>query len=123
MNEIEQFFDAYAAAFEQGPAAIAQTYHAPCITARMGVSTLNATRQDLERFFASVLEKYRAMGWAGGERLSLESQPLGANSAFATVRWAYKDTSGRTLWEWTFSYNLYRSEGAWKILLQTMHDA
>jgi hypothetical protein len=52
----------------------------------------------------------------------LESQVLGANSVLATVRWAYKDASGKTLWEWTFSYNLYKSSGAWKILLQTLHD-
>jgi len=123
MSEIRQFFDAYNASFEQGPAAIAQMYHAPCITARMGVPTLNATRKDVEVFFASVLEKYRAMGWASGEMVSLDSQPLGVNSTLATVRWAYKDTSGKTLWEWTFSYNLYKSARAWKILLQTMHDS
>jgi hypothetical protein len=123
MSEIRQFFDAYIASFEQGPAAIAHLYHAPCITARMGVPTLNATRKDVELFFAAVLQKYRAMGWAGGDMVSLDSQPLGINSTLATVRWAYKDTSGNTLWEWTFSYNLYRCEGGWKILLQTLHDS
>ena len=123
MSEIRQFFDAYNAAFDEGPAAIAQHYHAPCITARMGIPTLNATKQDVEGFFASVLEKYRAMGWDRGQLVSLESQTLGTNSTLATVRWAYQDDSGKTLWEWSFSYNLYKSDGVWKILLQTMHDA
>lgn len=44
-------------------------------------------------------------------------------SALATVRWAYKGSRGETLWEATFSYNLHRGEGGWKILVQTMHDA
>lgn len=81
MSEIRQFFDAYNASFEQGPAAIAQLYHAPCITARMGVPTLNVTPKDVEVVFASVLEKYRAMGWADGAIVSLDSRPLGVNSS------------------------------------------
>ena len=123
MSDIRQFFDAYSAAFDEGPAAIAQHYHAPCITARMGIPTLNVTRHEVEGFFASVLEKHRAMGCARGQLVSLESQALGINSTLATVRWAYQDDSGKTLWEWTFSYNLYKSDGVWRILLQTMHDA
>jgi hypothetical protein len=55
--------------------------------------------------------------------LSLDSHPIGSNSTIATVRWKYTDTAGKSLWEWTFSYNLYKTNGKWKILLQTMHDA
>jgi hypothetical protein len=89
----------------------------------MGSPSLNLKRRDCETFFASVLEKYRARGWTRGEILKLESQPLGVNSVFATILWAYKDGAGKTLWEWTFSYNLYKSSGEWKILLQTLHDS
>jgi hypothetical protein len=121
-EDLRKFFDAYNASFTQGPSAIADFYHEPCITARMGVARPNATRKDTEAFFGPVLDKYRAQGFSGADILSLESQPLGVNSVLATVRWAYKDASGKTLWEWTFSYNLYKSSGAWKILLQTMHD-
>jgi hypothetical protein len=122
MIEIRQFFDEYSAAFYITPAAIAEFYSAPCITARMGTAALSTTRQDTAAFFASVLEKYRGMGWTRGEIMKLESWPLGVNSVLATVRWAYQDDAGKTLWEWTFSYNLYRIEGTWKILLQTKHD-
>ncbi len=122
-DEIRQFFNAYNASFEKGPEAIAEFYSAPCITARMGVPNLNVTREDTARFFGPVLEKYRARGWAYGEILNLEHHPLGVNSTLATVRWAYKDKAGNTMWEWTFSYNLYKREGSWKILLQTMHDS
>jgi len=122
-DDLRKFFDAYNASFTKDPSTIAEFYHEPCITARMAVARLNVARKDTEAFFGPVLEKYRAQGFAGGDIVSLESQPLGVNSVLATVRWAYKDTSGKTLWEWTFSYNLYKSNGAWKILLQTMHDS
>jgi len=122
MNEIRRFCDGYNAAFETTPAAIAEFYGAGCITARMGVATLNTTRQDTADLFASVLEKYRGMGFARGEIVKLESWPLGVNSCIATVHWAHQDDAGKTLAESTFSYNLYRIEGDWKILLQTRHD-
>ena len=122
-DEIRRFFDAYNASFLESPEAVAKFYNEPCVTARMGVPNLNPTRQDTINFFGPVLERYRSRGWAYGEILSLEHRALGINSILATVRWAYKNKDGNTLWEWTFSYNLYKSEGGWKILLQTMHDS
>lgn len=122
-DEVRRFFDAYNASFPQGAEAVAQFYSAPCITARMGQPNLNLTRQDTISFFGPVLERYRGRGWAYGEILDLEHRALGVNSILATVRWAYKDKGGNTLWEWTFSYNLYKRDGEWKILLQTMHDS
>ena len=122
-DDLRKFFQTYDVAFTRGPSTIAEFYYEPCITARTAVARLNVTRKDTEAFFGPVLEKYRAQGFARADIVSLESQPLGINSVLATIRWAYKDTSDKTLWEWTFSYNLYKSNGAWKILLQTMHDS
>jgi hypothetical protein len=122
-KDMREFFEAYGASFLVGPSAIAEFYHEPCITARMGATHLNVTRRDTEEFFAKALDIYRSKGFADGAMLSLDSSPIGSNSAIATIRWQYTDTAGKSLWEWTFSYNLYKSNGEWKILLQTMHDA
>jgi hypothetical protein len=35
----------------------------------------------------------------------------------------YRGACDELLWKTTFSYNLYRHDGAWKILMQTMHDS
>ena len=51
------------------------------------------------------------------------SSHSGPNSALATVQWAYKGACEEMLWKTTFSYNLYRRDGVWKILVQTMHDS
>lgn len=90
---------------------------------RCGVARVNATREDTERLFAEVDRKCRADGFTHGDIVAMDMRPLGATSALATVRWAYKGSRGETLWEATFSYNLHRGEGGWKILVQTMHDA
>ena len=123
MINLRDFFDAYDGAFRETAKSIAQFYFEPCITARMGVPRLNATRTDTESFFGQVLEKYRAQGFDHGQILNLESQSLGANSVLATIRWSFKDKGDKTLWEGTFSYNLYKRDERWQILLQTMHDS
>lgn len=88
-----------------------------------GYAHLNATRADTEAFFGQVLEKYRAQRFHHGGILIFDSEAIGTNSAFVTIKWAYKDSNDKTLWEWTFSYNMYKSAGQWKILLQTLHDS
>ena len=122
-DELKIFFDAYKASFSQGPAQIAAFYSEPCVTARMGVVRVNPTLKETEALFAEVDRQYRARGFTNGEYLVEEFRPLGANSAMATVHWAYKNARGDILWETTFSYNLYRRDGGWKILVQTMHDS
>jgi hypothetical protein len=122
-SELRSFFQSYGDAFLRTPADIADFYAAPCITARQGQVRLNVTHADVEAFFTDVLARYRAQGSAGGEIETFASTPLGVNSIAATIKWAYKDSSGSVLWEWTFTYNLYRVSDGWKILLQTLHDA
>jgi hypothetical protein len=119
---LRAFFEAYGDSFTKGPAAIAAFYAEPCITARAGSVRLNATCRDAEAFFSGVDANYRERGFRQGAMLFMIEQSLGANSAIATIQWAYKDAGGRTLWESTFSYNVYKLGGDWKILLQTMHD-
>jgi hypothetical protein len=122
-DEVKRFFEAYRDSFSRGASAIAALYSEPCVTARMGVVRVNTSRKDTELLFAEVDKNYRAKGFTHADMVTLDVQPLGSNSALATVHWAYKGEDDKTLWETTFSYNLYRHDGAWKILVLTMHDA
>ena len=122
-TELRTFFDEYGASFLKTEAEVADFYNVPCVTARQGAIRLNATRQDIEAFFGQVLRGYREQGNTQGEIRSFNWSQLGANSVAATIRWAYKNAVGAVLWEWTFTYNLYKGSDGWKILLQTMHDA
>ena len=122
-EEVTEFIEAYGGSFSRGPSAIAEFYSEPCVTARMGVVRVNPTRNDTELLFVEVDAKYRARGCTHGDILTIDVQPLGSNSALATVQWAYKGACEEMLWKTTFSYNLYRRDGVWKILVQTMHDS
>ena len=122
-SDLRTFFDAYGAAFAHTETEIATFYAAPCMTARQGAVRLHATRADVERFFGAVLDQYRSQGISQGDLRSFTWQPLGANACAATIAWAYRNAAGDMLFEWTFTYTLYRGAEGWKILLQTMHDA
>jgi len=122
-DEITKLIHAYGDAFRLGPSGIAEFYWEPCVTVRMGVVRVNQTREDTKRLFAEVDASYRARGFTYSEPLAIDVQPLGANSALATVQWAYNGACAEFLWKTTFSYNLHRRDGAWKILVQTMHDS
>ena len=122
-DEVTKFLEAYRDSFSRGPRAIAEFYAEPCVTARMGDVRVNVTRKDTERLYADVDAQYHARGFTHGDILTMDVQPLGANSALVTVQWAYKGACEELLWKATFSYNLYRRDGAWTILVQTMHDS
>ena len=122
-EDVTKFFEAYRDSFSRGPSAMAEFYSEPCVTARVGVVRVNATRNDTELLFVEVDARYRARGVTHGDILTIHVQPLGSNSALATVQWAYKGACEEMLWKTTFSYNLYRRDGVWTILVQTMHDS
>jgi hypothetical protein len=84
---------------------------------------VSPTRKDTEELFVEIDATHRARGFTHADILEVDVQPLGSSSALATVQWAYKGACEEMLWKTTFSYNLYRRDGAWKILVQTMHDS
>ena len=122
MHDLKTFFNAYRDSFPKGAAAVAAFYSEPCITARSGVVRVHQSNADITALFEDVDKQYRDRGYTHADYASFESRTLGANSALATIRWAYKGPDGKAIWETTFSYNVYRQGSVWKILLQTMHD-
>lgn len=120
--ELRNFFDAYLESWPKGPAAIAEFFSEPCLTARAGALRVHLSREDFASHFDVVDKQYRDRGYKRGECLSFNSQSLDAKCALATVRWAYRGSASETIWETTFTYNLMKQDGAWKIYVQTMHD-
>ena len=122
-EEVINFIEAYRDAVGRGPRAVAALYAEPCVAADMSGVRVHLTREEAEHAFADVDAAYRARGFTRSDILGLDVQPLGSQSCLATVRWAYKGACEELLWKTTFSYNLSRHDGAWKILVQTMHDS
>jgi len=121
-NALRDVFEAYGKAFVVNPALAATFYSEPCITARSGQVCAHSSRVALAALFEEADKQYRARGYTQITAASFDWQRLGVTGALATIRWAYKDKQERTLWQTTFSYNLYKRGGGWTIMLQTMHD-
>jgi vanillate O-demethylase monooxygenase subunit len=120
--ELEALFGAYRDAFIERAASAAAFYSEPCVTARAGVVRVHPAQADLAAFFTEVDTRYRQRGYTRFDNVTFAWQGLGANSVLVTIHWVYKDREGSPIWETTFSYNLFKCEGTWKILMQTMHD-
>jgi hypothetical protein len=120
--DLTSFFDAYRDSFPRGPAAIASFYAEPSIAARAGVVRVSTSHGEMAALMSAVDQQYRSRGFTHATYEVSDVRGLGANSALATLRWTYRNATGDALWQTTFSYNLYRRENGWKILVQTMHD-
>jgi hypothetical protein len=93
------------------------------MAARNGAIRVNASHAETTAQFVGVHRQYEARGFTHADYDVLDVRSAGANSVVATVRWAYKNAANATIWKTTFTYNLYRRDGALKILIHTMHDA
>ena len=122
-DEVTTLIDAYRDACPRGPAAMSVFYAAPCVVARMGLVRVNATRRETDEVLAEVDADHRTRGFTHAEIIAMDVQPLGARHALVTVQWAYMGACEELLWKATVSYHLYRAEGAWKILVETLHEA
>ena len=123
LEEIAKFIEAYRGSWRHGPTAMAEFYSEPCVMATMGVARVIPTRRDTELLLVGAEAGYRARGFTHGDILNIDVHALGSNSALATVQWAYKGACEELLWKTTISYNLYRRDGVWKILVETVHDS
>ena len=122
-EEVTKFIEAYGAALSSGPSAAIEFYAEPCLTVAMGMARMHATRNDMEIVLGDVDARDRTRGFTRADLVTVDVQPLGSSSALATVQWAFKGACDELLWTAAVSYNLCRCDGAWKILVQTMHDS
>lgn len=122
-DEVIKFIEAYGAALSFGPSAAIELYAEPCLTVAIGVARMHPTRKDLGIVLGDGDARDRTRGFTRADLVTVDVKPLGSSSALATVQWAIKGACDELLWTATVSYNLYRCDGAWKILVQTMHDS
>src|SRR5262245_2559170 len=122
-EEITKLLEAYRDSFETGPRAVAGFYTEPSVMVETGVARVSATRRDTEALFVEIDARHRTRRFTHSDILAIDVQPLGSESALATVQWAYKGACEELLWKATCSYHLYRCDGVWKILVHTVHDA
>ncbi len=122
-DEIRDFFKHYAEASEAiDGKRIAALYYMPTLTMR-GDGSIHClqSREELARFFQSVVDTYYRDGYRGGGFKNLQVIPIGGRSALATMDWEMRRADGSLIREWRQSYNVVRFAAGWQILVSTFH--
>jgi len=124
LDEVRRFFETYATTFASiDGAAIANLYHAPCVTVRGDGSVLCLqSRDEVQAFFQKVADGYYREGFRGGPFANLDAITIGTRSALATMDWQMLREDKTMIRRWRQSYNLLRVGTEWRILASTFHQ-
>lgn len=117
------FLTAYARAFSAGYAERNATFYAaPCFTLRAdGSSHIPGTAAETEKFFASVLEVYRAEGMAGFTAKDVHTRSLGTGCTDLTCDWSKRRADDTEIRAWRQTYLLKCETGSWRIAVSVLH--
>lgn len=127
MDDVEEFFRAYGAAFAAADVAgisalFAYPAHVVSDTgeqvSRVGIPSAEAFAAPLEQ----VLDMYRRVGCKRIRVADLDVEQLSPALRRAAVRWALHGLADLPLYEFTTSYVLARLDGRWRALSAVSHD-
>lgn len=127
MDEVEQFFRAYAAAFDAGDvAAISALYAFPAhVTSDTGDTVHLVAIGSAEAFVAplqQLLQLYRRVGCKRIALDDLDVEVLSGSLRRATVTWGLRGLADLPLYAFTTSYVLARLEGKLRVVSAVSHD-
>ena len=123
----EAFFTEYFADYAKGydefnPEQLAQFYFAPTMMVKNGSVVTLATSAELFEHMRGLLASYQEHGYKKGNLAGIEVNQLGVWSVAVTVHWIIDHVNGSILRDFYSTYNLFRQEGEWRILITTNHD-
>jgi hypothetical protein len=81
-----------------------------------------ATSEELFEHGKGFLAAYKEHGYKKGNLADIEVNQLGAWRAAVSVHWIIDHVNGSILRDFYSTYNLFRQEGEWRILVTTNHD-
>jgi hypothetical protein len=122
--EIVRYFEGYARAYDMFDAeAIAAHFAVPSYIlhadrGHAGFTTHEALVANMERVNTINREARYGRATFAAPRVSAFAPTL----VQATLPWSIHDLDGAVLWRFTCTYNLFRSDAGWKIVLCTNHE-
>ena len=127
MEDIEDFFRAYAAAVEaRDVAAIAAAWAYPSqVVSDLGDRLQVVAVPDAGAFsgpLSGLLEHYRRVGCKRIRLLELKAERLSGSLCRAVVRWGLLGLADLPLYDFTTSYVLGRFDGRWRAVSAVAHD-
>lgn len=124
MNDVRQFFERYAQAFEAYDAdTIAAYFATPCLFVRDGETVALGSADAVAQSVRSLLDLHRA--WdvqtaRASEVAVLEQEP---HHALARVGWRLGRAGSRVAWSFATTYTLVPRDDDWRVVVAVTHDA
>jgi len=123
-NELDDFFAEYAERYMASDVdAVSAVYEAPLLALREGRAIHLSDQTAVREHLRDVMTAYSQSGAARADIAALDAVDAGKSSAFATVQWQVRDAVGGLLKDFRTTYHLLRTDGGWRILSYTNHDA
>jgi len=115
---IHEYTRRYVAHDHDGVTALCE---APFLAIRDGVPIHLLDKDALRDHFSTVMDAYRAAGYAGFSPVAIDTRELGERSAFTTVRWHAFDAGGNVARDSRTTYHVLATERGWGSLSYTNH--
>lgn len=98
-------------------------YNVPCISVRADGSThAFSERNEIDRFFTSVLETYAQDGMATFSAADMTVEPIGCASCRFTCTWSMKRKDGSIIRYWSQTYLFHKVAKDWRIIASIFHE-
>ena len=91
----------------------------PFVAIRAGAAIHLADRDAVRDHFTTMIDAYRAAGYASFAAVAIDTRQLGERAAFATVRWHALDSDGEVARDTQTTYHLLATPDGWRILSYT----
>jgi NTF2-like protein (DUF6841) len=122
-NLFTDYFTNYAKCYDDfDHERLAQFYFAPTLMVKNGSVITIATSSDILDHLKTLLASYREHGYKKGNLAGLDVHTMEHWGVFITVHWIIDHVNGSIMRDFRSSYNLFRQEDVWKILVTTNHD-
>ena len=118
-----EYFASYAKCYDTfDVVSLAKYYFAPTLMVKNGSVLALSTVEEIFEHLKSLLASYKEHGYKRGNLAGIVVNPMGAWSAAVTVHWIIDHVDGSVLRDFYTTYNLFREDGVWKILVTTNHE-
>ncbi|MFN0186209.1 MAG: hypothetical protein ACKVQR_20540 [Aquabacterium sp.] len=122
-SEVLAFFDRYREAFNRLDGdAVADLWHTPSAITDARADTVWTDEAPMRANHRALCDLYRANGYARADFDLVQHEALGADHAFAHLRWTLTRADGSVLQRFGTGYNLRRTPAGPKVLLCTAYQ-
>ncbi len=119
---VDAFMDEYIRRYsERDVDGVTELCLAPFLAIREGVPIHMPDRDAVRDHFAAMIDAYRGGGVAVWRRVESDTNELGPDAVFTTVRWNALDAQGEVLRDTRTTYHLLSTPAGWRVLSYTNH--